>query len=196
MRPWTLSTACIPDLIGGRIDGEDTEIGDTAAMSFVLVGVLCGFLSGVLGIGGAVVLIPLLTLAFGFTQQRAQGTSIGALLPPVGLFAALAYHKQGLLDVRASGLIAAGFVFGALGGASIISYIPQIWLKRVFATVLVYIAAQLMFADGSRKLGAVLPGAVAALGLWGMYFLRRALRRDATRPRPPPPPADDTDYVI
>lgn len=165
-------------------------------MSFVLIGLLCGFLSGLLGIGGAVILIPLLTLVFGFSQQRAQGTSIGALLPPVGLFAALAYHKQGLLDVRASGLIAAGFVFGALGGASIISYIPQIWLKRVFATVLVYIAAQLVFADGSRKVGAVLPGAVAALGLWGVYFLRRALGKRTTPPSPPTPPTEDTDYVI
>jgi uncharacterized membrane protein YfcA len=165
-------------------------------MEFILVGLFVGALSGSLGIGGAVVLIPILTLAFGFSQTRAQGTSIGALLPPVGLFAALAYYRQGLLDVRASGLIALGFVFGALGGASLVQYLPQIWLKRAFATLLIYVATQLIFA-GDRKMGAVLPGVVASVGIWAVFLLRRALGKKAPPPKPPePPPSDDIDYVI
>ncbi len=166
-------------------------------MEFILVGLFVGALSGSLGIGGAVVLIPILTLAFGFSQTRAQGTSIGALLPPVGLFAALAYYRQGLLDVRASGLIALGFVFGALGGASLVQYLPQIWLKRAFATLLVYVGVQLLFASEGRKLGAVLPGVIAAAGMWTLYLLRRALGKKTPPPKPPaPPPSDDIDYVI
>ncbi len=165
-------------------------------MEFVLLGLLVGFLSGTLGIGGAVVLIPILMLGFGFSQTRAQGTSIGALLPPVGLFAAIAYYRQGLLDVRVSGLVGLGFLFGALGGASLVQHVPQLWLKRAFATLLVYVAAQLVFADPNRKLGAVLPGVLASAGLWGVYFLRRLLGKKPSPPAPPPPPAEDTDYVI
>jgi hypothetical protein len=139
------------------------------------------------------VLIPSLTILFGFSQPRAQGTSIGALLPPVGLFAALAYYKQGLLDVRAAALIALGFVFGALGGSVLVVHIPQVWLKRAFATLLIYVAMQLMFADPNRRSAAVLPSVIAAAAMWLVFFVRRALRRG-----PPPPPAspDDPDYVI
>lgn len=165
-------------------------------MALVFVGLLVGMLSGTLGIGGAVVLIPVLTLVFGFSQTRAQGTSLGALLPPVGLFAALAYYRQGLLDVRAAGLIAAGFLFGALAGASVVGYIPQLWLKRAFATLLVYVAAQLMFADPERKLGAVLPGMLATATLWALFLARRLLGKRGKPPGPPAPPAEGTDYVI
>lgn len=167
-------------------------------MGFVFVGLCVGLLSGSLGIGGAVVLIPILTMVFGFSQARAQGTSIGALLPPVGLFAAIAYYKQGLLDVRAAGLIGAGFLFGALAGATLVSHIPQVWLKRAFATLLVYVAAQLMFADPHRKAGAVLPSVIATGSLWLVFIVRRHLLRrlDAQKPKPPSPPADDTDFVI
>lgn len=165
-------------------------------MDFVLVGLLVGALSGSLGIGGAVVLIPILVLGFSFSQTRAQGTSIGALLPPVGIFAAIAYWRQGNLDVRAAGLIGLGFVFGALAGATLVQYLPQVWLKRAFATLLVYIAAQLVFADPDRKLGAVLPGVLAAGGLWLAYGLRRLLGKRPPPPSPPKPPAEDTDWVI
>lgn len=162
-------------------------------MGFVLLGLAVGLLSGSLGIGGAVVLIPALTMFFGFSQPRAQGTSIGALLPPVGFFAALAYYKQGLLDVRAAGLIGLGFVFGALGGSLLVGYVPQVWLKRAFATLLIYVAMQLMFADPNRRSTAVLPSVIAAAALWLVFFVRRALRRE---PPPPPAPPDDPDYVI
>src|SRR5262245_23456395 len=116
---------------------------------FVITGLLVGVLSGLIGIGGAVVLVPVLVLVFGFPQARAQGTTIGALVPPIGIFAALQYYRNGLLDVRVAALIAVGFVFGALGGAALVPYVPQVWLKRIFASVLVYVAAQ-MRSEGRR----------------------------------------------
>ena len=150
-----------------------------SALAFVIAGLLVGTLSGLLGIGGAVVLVPALVLLFGFSQGRAQGTSIGALIPPIGIFAALQYYRAGLLDVRAAIFIALGFVFGALGGAAIVPHIPAIWLRRAFATLLVYVAAQLAFADPNRKTGAVLPGVIGAGLLWVAYGGRYAARKRA-----------------
>jgi uncharacterized membrane protein YfcA len=169
-------------------------MGDSVA--FLVTGFVVGVLSGTLGIGGAVVLVPVLVLAFGFSQGRAQGTSIGALVPPIGIFAAIQYHRNGLLDLRAAALIAAGFVFGALGGASLVPYIPQVWLKRAFATVLVYVAIQMMFAEPGKKVGAVLPGAIAVGLLWGAYGLKRALGRRPSPPRRQRPPPPDTEYYL
>src|SRR6185312_8640395 len=112
---------------------------DKLTLAFLATGLVVGLISGVLGIGGAVLLVPILVLIFGFSQARAQGTSIGALIPPIGIFAAIQYYRNGLLDVRAAGLIALGFVFGALAGATLVPHIPQAWLKRAFATLLVYV---------------------------------------------------------
>lgn len=166
-----------------------------SALALMLTGLLVGGVSGMLGIGGAVILVPALALGFGYSQQKAQGTSLGALVPPIGIFAAIQYYRAGNLDVRAALLIGAGFVFGAFGGASLVQHVPQAWLKRAFATLLIYVAMQLMFADPSRKSSAVLPGFVAVGFLWGVWGLKRLLGK-----KPPPPsrklPPPDTDYVI
>jgi hypothetical protein len=163
--------------------------------AFLIVGLFAGVLSGLLGLGGAIVLIPVLVYGFGFSQAKAQGTSIGALVPPIGIFAAIQYYRHGLLDVRAAALIACGFVLGALGGATLVPYIPQVWLKRAFASLLIYIAIQFMFASDDRRASAVLPGIVAVALLWVAYAIRKALGQ-----KPPPPrrkePPPDTEYFI
>jgi uncharacterized membrane protein YfcA len=63
---------------------------DGTTLALLTTGLLVGAVSGLLGIGGAIVMVPTLMFAFGFSQARAQGTSIGALLPPIGIFAAIA----------------------------------------------------------------------------------------------------------
>lgn len=165
-------------------------------MGFVVAGLFVGFLSGILGIGGAVVLVPLFVFVFGFSQAKAQGTSIGALLPPIGLFAALAYYKKGLLDVRVAALVGAGFACGALLGALVVPYVPQVWLRRGFASLLAFMAVQLALVEPGRKLGAVLPGALAVVALWVLYGLKKLVGKAGSPPSPPVPPADDTDFVI
>ncbi|MBL8742938.1 MAG: sulfite exporter TauE/SafE family protein [Myxococcales bacterium] len=169
---------------------------DPQAFGFVATGLLIGAISGILGIGGAVILVPTLVLVFGYSQAKAQGTSLGALVPPIGIFAALQYYRQGLLDVRAAALIAGGFVFGALGGAAVVSHIPQVWLKRAFATVLVYVAGQLVFADPNRKLGSVLPSVAAAASLWLIYGINRLLRRKPIAEVKSKPSDEDIDFHI
>src|SRR3954468_21596358 len=97
---------------------------DKLTLALLATGLVVGLISGVLGIGGAILLVPALVLVFGFSQGRAQGTSIGALVPPIGIFAAVQYYRNGLLDVRVSALIAIGFVFGAFLGAYLVPHIP------------------------------------------------------------------------
>lgn len=154
-----------------------------------------GVLSGLLGIGGAIVLIPILIFGFGFPQARAQGTSIGALVPPIGIFAAMQYYRNGLLDVRAAALLAFGFLFGALLGAGLVPYVSQIWLKRIFASILVYVAVQLILTSENKRASAVLPGMVAVGFLWIVYGIKR-LRGQKPKPPTRPEPPSDTEYYI
>jgi uncharacterized membrane protein YfcA len=163
--------------------------------SFIVTGLVVGVLSGLIGIGGAVVLVPVLVLVFGFSQGRAQGTTLGALVPPIGIFAALQYYRNGMLDIRVAALIGVGFVFGALGGATVVPYVPQVWLKRIFSSVLIYMAVQLLFADPKRKGAGVLPGVIAIGVLWIVYAIKKSLGK---KPKPPTmkPPPPDTEYYI
>ncbi len=79
-----------------------------------LFGVAIGIVSGLLGIGGGVLLVPGLMLLFGFSQSEAQGTNLAVLIPPIGIFAAMIYYQNGYVRLPVVGLIALGFVFGAL----------------------------------------------------------------------------------
>jgi len=88
-------------------------------IALLLLGVAAGILSGMFGIGGGVVIVPVLTLLFAFGQKEATGTSLAVLLFPVSVFAVLAYYRKNLLSIRVAMLIAAGLVAGALGGAQV-----------------------------------------------------------------------------
>ena len=112
----------------------------------LLVGVVIGVVSGIVGIGGGVLFIPALIWLFGMDQHKAQGTSLGALLAPVGIFAFLEYYRHGNADLRISLLLAAGFLVGGYFGAVGAQYIPELWLRRIFALMLVVIGARMFFS--------------------------------------------------
>jgi len=112
---------------------------------WVMTGVLTGIVGGLFGIGGAAVLVPILVLAFGFSQQQAQGTSLMVLLPPIGILAALQYYRAGFVDVRVALLIAAGFLVGAFGGATVAVRVPSVLLQRGFGVLLVALGLQMVF---------------------------------------------------
>jgi len=107
------------------------------AASFI--GLLAGVMGGVFGIGGGILIVPALMLCLGFSQLRAQGTSLVALLAPVGLLALLEYHKQGETDLRVGGLVAAGFFFGGLFGSKLALSLDESVVRRGFAGFLVLI---------------------------------------------------------
>ena len=110
-----------------------------------VVGLGAGVLSGMFGIGGGIVIVPALVLLLHFTPQRATGTSLGALLLPVGFLGAMAYWKRGDVDVRAAAILAAGLFVGARFGASIGLSMAPLTLRRAFAGFLVVVATQMWF---------------------------------------------------
>jgi uncharacterized membrane protein YfcA len=113
--------------------------------TILLVGLVVGVVSGVVGIGGGILFVPALIWLLGMDQHKAQGTSIGALLLPVGLFAFLEYYRKGNADIRVAALLAAGFLVGGYFGGFGAQYIPEIWLRRVFAVTLVAVGAKMLF---------------------------------------------------
>ena len=111
----------------------------------VFIGLLGGILSGIFGIGGGTILVPALIFILGYSQHLAQGTTLGMLLPPVGILAVWAYYKKGLIDLRASMLLAIGFIVGSLIGAKIAVELPQNVLRKLFALFLAFIAIRMFF---------------------------------------------------
>jgi hypothetical protein len=113
--------------------------------AILLVGLVVGVFSGFVGIGGGVLFIPALIWLLGMDQHKAQGTSLGALLAPVGIFAFWEYYRKGNADLRVALLLAAGFLVGGYFGAVGAQYIPEVWLRRIFALTLIGIGGRMFF---------------------------------------------------
>ncbi len=111
----------------------------------LLIGVAVGAFSGVIGLGGGILFVPALVWLLGMDQHRAQGTSLGALLAPVGLLAFLEYYRNGNADIRVAALLAVGFSVGGYFGAAWAQHVPDLWLRRIFALTLLVIAAKLLW---------------------------------------------------
>jgi len=113
----------------------------------VIVGLLAGMLSGLVGLGGGVIIVPALVYLLGFSQHQAQGTSLGILLLPAGIFAVLNYYKRGYIDLKVVLLLFVGFLVGGYLGSKLSLNLPEATLKKVFACALVLIAAKVLFFD-------------------------------------------------
>jgi uncharacterized membrane protein YfcA len=118
---------------------------------YILLGLVVGVFSGIVGIGGGILIIPALVYFFHMNQHKAQGTSLAALLAPIGLapIGALAfweYYKAGNVDVKAGLLIALGFLVGGYFGGLWAQHLPEVVLRRVFGTLLVIIGIQLLLS--------------------------------------------------
>jgi hypothetical protein len=111
----------------------------------LLIGLIIGMVSGVVGIGGGILFVPALIWMLGMNQHKAQGTSLGALLAPVGIFAFIEYYRKGNADIRVAALLAAGFLVGAYFGAVGAQHIPEVWLRRVFALTLIGVGGRMLF---------------------------------------------------
>ena len=110
---------------------------------YLVIGIAAGLLSGLFGIGGGIVIVPALALGMGFEYKRAVGTSIGALLLPVGLLAAREYWNAGNIDMRAALLIALGLFGGAWVSARYAQGLAPATLQRGFAILLVVMAIRM-----------------------------------------------------
>ena len=117
----------------------------TTLLILCLIGLVAGFLSGIMGLGGAIILIPALVLFLSMDQRMAQGTTIAIMLPPIGLFAAFNYYKAGYVNVKYALIIALVFMLGGYLGSKLALNIPVSVLKKVFAAVLALIAVKMAF---------------------------------------------------
>ena len=114
--------------------------------TILLVGLVVGMISGVVGIGGGVLFVPALIWLLGMNQHKAQGTSLAALLATVGIFAFMEYYRKGNADLRVGLLLAAGFLVGGYFGAVGAQHIPELWLRRIFALTLVAVGGRMWFS--------------------------------------------------
>jgi|TARA_B110000046_G_C12723676_1_gene285653 uncharacterized membrane protein YfcA len=111
----------------------------------VFIGLSAGVLSGLVGVGGGILMVPMYVLFLGLSQHNAQGLSLAVMLPPVTFLAVYNYHKAGEVDWKLALVVSAFFVIGGLFGSKIALKIDQLTLKRIFGGLMLIAAIKLMF---------------------------------------------------
>jgi uncharacterized protein len=117
----------------------------TNIVLYLILGVLAGMLSGLVGIGGATIIIPALIFMFGLSQHMAQGTTLALMVPPIGILAAWTYYQKGFVDFKIAGFICLGFLLGGLLGAKIAIGLPAPLLKKMFGIFLLMVSLKMIF---------------------------------------------------
>jgi len=111
-----------------------------------LIGVVTGVMAGMLGIGGAIIMIPALVYFLGFSQHMAQGTSLAVMLPPIGILAAYNYWKAGQVNLKFALILAVAFIIGSYFGSKLALNIPQAVLRKIFGILLLLAAAKMLLS--------------------------------------------------
>ena len=157
----------------------------TTVALVLLVALVIGTISGMVGIGGGVLVIPVLMFGFGFSQAKANGTSMAMLLPPIGVFAVLSYWRAGNIDFRFAAVLALGFAVGAYAGAKVVNtgMVNPTALRVLFAVLLLYVAGRMLFPSGGRA-RAALETSLLIVGFTLTYAAMRLLGRHWSRPTP------------
>lgn len=117
----------------------------------LLIGLASGALSGLVGVGGGIIIVPCLVFFLAFPQKMAQGTSLGILLLPAGLFGVWEYYKKGQVDFRVVLIVAVGFIIGNFFGSKLALSLNDKMLKKIFAVTLIVIAIKILFFDGKKN---------------------------------------------
>lgn len=118
----------------------------------IIIGLAAGILSGLVGVGGGIILVPALVYFLNYTQHQAQGTSLGVLTFPVVIFAFLYYYKElksmgNPIDFRIIAFLAVGFIVGSYFGSHLAIRIDKEMLKKIFAVILFYTAFKMLDWD-------------------------------------------------
>lgn len=117
----------------------------TDVLICLVLGLAAGILSGLVGIGGGIIVVPALVLLLGFSQHQAQGTTLALMVPPIGILAVWQYYQQGHVDVRIAALVCVGFVVGGWLGARWANELPELTLRRIFSVVMVLVGIKMFF---------------------------------------------------
>ena len=122
------------------------KMSTTMILILIGIGILTGVMAGMLGIGGAIIMIPALVFILGISQQTAQGTSLAVMLPPVGILAAYNYYKAGQVNIKFAIILAIFFLVGSYFGSKLALTLPQNVLKKVFGVLLLLVALRMLFS--------------------------------------------------
>ena len=112
----------------------------------IAIGIITGVMAGMLGIGGAIIMIPALVYLIGISQITAQGTSLAVMLPPIGIIAAYNYYKAGQVNIKFAIILAIFFLVGSYFGSKLALNIPQSVLKKIFGVLLLLVAAKMLLS--------------------------------------------------
>lgn len=113
----------------------------------LFVGLAAGLLSGMVGIGGGIVIVPCLVLILGLSQHTAQGTTLAMLSLPVSAIAAYSYYQKGMVDWKTALILCLGFIVGGYFGSRLAVQLPALTLKRIFAVMMILVALKYLFID-------------------------------------------------
>ena len=117
----------------------------TTILFLIVIGLLARMLSGIVGIGGGLLMIPMLIFFLGLSQHAAQGTSLAVMLPPIGILAAMNYYKAGFVEWKFALIIATTFIIGGYFGAKFAVGVSPTVLKKIFGAVLLVAAIKMIF---------------------------------------------------
>lgn len=120
-------------------------------VTLILIGFFAGVLSGLVGVGGGLIIVPCLVFFLAFTQKMAQGTSLALLTLPVVILGMLQYYKQGHIDFKIVIFLAIGFIVGGFFGGKLAVSLPENILKKVFSIILFIVAIKLFYESNSTK---------------------------------------------
>ena len=116
----------------------------TLIVTILIIGLCAGMLSGMVGVGGGLIIVPALVFFLGMSQHSAQGTSLGLLLLPAGILAVMNYYKAGHVNLKAVGIMAVTFVIGSYLSSLYALTLPEGILKKIFAVFLIIYALKLL----------------------------------------------------
>lgn len=117
----------------------------TIILILLTVGLAAGFLSGLVGIGGGIIIVPVLVYFLGFSQHQAQGTTLFMFLLPIGVLGVLNYHKQGYVDYKTALIVCSTFIFGSYFGSKFAISLDQKTIKQVFGVIIILLGCKMLF---------------------------------------------------
>ena len=126
---------------------QENKITMQTLILLIIIGLISGFLGGMVGIGGGVIIVPALVFLLGMSQHNAQGISLAMILFPVGIFGVINYYKKGYVDFKYAGLIAVGFLLGSYLGSKYSLSLPQATVKKIFAILMIILAIRMLLSD-------------------------------------------------
>ena len=132
------------------VENWNMDFSTTQLLILVLVGLFAGALSGFVGVGGGIIIVPAMIYFMNMNQMQAQGVSLALLMLPVGVLGVMNYYKAGHIQFNYVFIMAVGFVLGNYFGSKYAMRVPEHKIKFVFALLMLYVAVQMLWKSGAK----------------------------------------------